>query len=82
MGLPLAEIADANALLNVVWASFAAVVGGTLAFSLAIIGATRFAELRRAGRSTEAGVFAAIGVLGGVLFAGAAVLGLTLMIDK
>jgi hypothetical protein len=80
--MPLAEVVDANALLNVVWASFAAVVGGTISFSMAIIGATRFGELRRAGRPVEAGVFAAIGVVGGLVFVAAAVLGLTLMIDK
>jgi hypothetical protein len=80
--LPLATIVDTDALLNVVWASFAAVVGGTLSFSLAIIGATRFTELRRAGRSAEAGVFAALGIAGGLVFVAAAVLGLVLMIDK
>jgi hypothetical protein len=82
MIVPLAEIVDANALLNVVWASFAAVIGGTISFSMAIIGATRFGELRRAGRPAEAGAFAAIGILGALVFVAAAVLGLTLMIDK
>ena len=80
--IPLAEIVDTNALLNVVWASFAAVVGGTLSFSLAIIGATRFAELRRANRPVEAGMFAALGIAGALVFVAAALLGLTLMIEK
>ena len=82
MDLPIAEIIDGDALLNVVWASFAATVGGTTAFSLAIIGVTRYAEMRRAGRALEAGMFAALGIFGALAFVGSAVFGLALMIDK
>jgi hypothetical protein len=80
--LPIAELVDTDALLNVVWASFAAMIGGTASFSLAIIGATRFTELRREGRTGEAGLFAALGIAGAVLFLGSAVLGLVLMIQE
>ena len=65
---------DTDALLNVVWVSFAAAVGGTAAFSLAIAGAARFVDLRREGRVVEAGLFAAVAglalaiCLGGVVF--------------
>ena len=65
---------DTDALLNVVWVSFAAAVGGTAAFSLAIAGAARFVDLRREGRVVEAGLFAAVTglalaiCLGGVVF--------------
>ena len=65
--MPLgSDLIDVNALLNVVWLSFAAAVGGTAAFSVAILGATRFADLRREGRSVEAGVF---GFVAGVALA-------------
>ena len=42
----LATIVDTSALLKVVAASLVAVVGVTLAVSLAILGATRFADMR------------------------------------
>jgi hypothetical protein len=51
---------DVHALLEVIWVSLAAAVGGTAAFSLAIAGATRFVDRRRQGRVTEAGVFAVV----------------------
>src|SRR2546426_644524 len=57
-----AKLIDANALLNVVWASLVAGVGGTAAFSFAIVGATRFVDMRRSGRAVEAWMFAAVGV--------------------
>jgi hypothetical protein len=53
-----ADLIDVDALLNVVWVSFAAAVGGTAAFSVAILGATRFVDMRREGRGVEAGIFA------------------------
>ena len=49
------KLIDTNALLNVVWVSLVAAVGGTAAFSLAIVGATRFADMRRAGRAWRPG---------------------------
>jgi Na+-translocating ferredoxin:NAD+ oxidoreductase RnfA subunit len=77
-----AQLIDTDALLNVVWVSFAAAIGGTIAFIAALVGATRFAELRREGRSPVAGLYAALGVAGGLVFVGAAVLGVVVMIDK
>ena len=43
----IATIVDWEALLQVIVASLIAGIGATVAFSLAILGATRFAELRR-----------------------------------
>ena len=43
----IATIVDWEALLRVIVASLIAGIGATVAFSLAILGATRFGELRR-----------------------------------
>jgi hypothetical protein len=58
-----ADLIDIDALLSVVWVSFAAAVGGTAAFSIAIAGAARFFDLRRESRTVEAAVFAVVVVL-------------------
>jgi len=44
-------------LLKVVWTSLVAGIGVTIAFSLAIVGGTRFSDRRRDGRAVEAGMF-------------------------
>jgi hypothetical protein len=76
------KLIDTDALLKVVWVSFAAAVGGTAAFSLAIFGAARFADLRRGGRGLEAGMFAVLGGIGlAICFAGVAI-GLYAIINK
>jgi hypothetical protein len=62
----LGTIIDTKALLDVVWVSLAGGVGGTAAFSLALVGATRFSDMRRGGRRTEALTYA---VLTGVALA-------------
>jgi hypothetical protein len=43
----IATVVDWQALLQVIAASLIAGIGATVAFSLAILGATRFADLRR-----------------------------------
>jgi hypothetical protein len=77
-----AKLIDTDALLNVVWVSFAGAVGGTAAFSIAIAGAARFMDLRRDGRRTEAGMFAAIAGLALAVCLGAVVLGLYEIVKK
>jgi predicted transporter len=69
---PLATIVDWSALLDTVWASFAAGVGITFAFSASIYGAVRFAELRRDDRPVAAGLAAGL-MLFGLLFSLAAI---------
>jgi hypothetical protein len=76
------KLVDTHALLNVVWASLAAGVGGTAAFSLAIVGATRFLDLRREGRGAEATIFVLLAVTGVALCVGAVALGLYAIINK
>jgi TRAP-type C4-dicarboxylate transport system permease large subunit len=76
------KLIDADALLKVVWASLAAGVGGTAAFSIAIAGATRFAEMRREGHAAEAAAFALVAAIGLGVCVAAVVLGLYVIIDK
>ena len=71
-----AELIDADALLNVIWVSFAAAVGGTAAFSVAIFGAARFVDLRRDGRVMEAGIFGFVAAVGLTICLGGVALGL------
>ncbi len=59
----VASIVDWQALLETVVASVVAGVGIAIAFSLAIYGATRFAEARRAGASLPTVVAAALTVV-------------------
>jgi hypothetical protein len=76
------KLIDTHALLNVVWVSFAAAVGGTAAFSVVIAGATRFVDMRREGRSAEAGFYAAIAGLALAVCLGTMALGLYEIIKK
>lgn len=59
----LATIVDTQALLKTVIAAFIAGVGVTLIFSLAILGASRFADRSRDGRPAAAIAFGALGVV-------------------
>ena len=59
----LATIVDTAALLKTVVAAFIAGVGVTLIFSLAILGASRFVDLSRDGRSAGAIAFGALAVV-------------------
>jgi hypothetical protein len=77
-----AKLIDTNALLNVLWVSFVAAVGSTAAFSIAIAGATRFVDMRRAGRGAEAGLYAAIAGLALGLILGTMALGIYEIIKK
>jgi hypothetical protein len=78
----LATIVDTKALLDVVWASLAAGVGGTAAFSLALVGATRFSDMRRAGRGAEAVLFGVLGVVSLAVCLGAIAFGFVVIISK
>ena len=59
-----ASVVDWAALGKVVVASLIAGVGVTLCFSLAVAGATRFAEMRRDSRAVEATLYAVLGLAG------------------
>ena len=59
----IATIVDTKALWETVAAAFVAGVGTTIVFSLAILGATRFSDLRRDGRAAEAAWFGVLTAL-------------------
>jgi hypothetical protein len=78
----LATIVDTGALLKTIIASFIAGVGVTLIFSIAILGASRFADMNRDGRPAAAVAFGLLGVAA-LLAAGAAVVvGIIVMTRK
>jgi hypothetical protein len=77
-----ADIVDWTALGKVVFYSFVAGVGVTLCFSLAILGATRFSDMRRDGRAVEAGAFAVFGLAGLAISIAAVVVAIVVMTQK
>jgi hypothetical protein len=78
----LAALVDWDALLKVVAASLGAAVGVTLAFSLAIVGATGVTEARRNGRAGASLAFTVLAVVALLACAGAVALGIALMLSK
>jgi hypothetical protein len=78
----LATVVDTSALGKVILASLAGGIGVTIMVSLALLGAVRFADLRRQGRSVEAGGFAALAALGSAAFVAAVVVGIIVMTSK
>ena len=78
----LATIVDTTALGKVIVGSLVMGIGVTIAFSLAILGSTRFADMRRDERPLEAVVFGAIGILGGLACVAAVVFGIAVMTSK
>jgi hypothetical protein len=75
-------IVDWPALGKVVAASLITGVGITLFFSFAILGATRFAEMRRDQRVAGATVYAMLGALGAVVTVAAVVVAIIVMTHK
>jgi len=78
----IATVVDWAALRDVVVASLAAGVGVTVAFSLAILGLTRFADMRRDGKAVEAWAYAGLAIVGLAVSATAVVYGIVLMTSK
>ena len=78
----ISTIVDTTALWQTVAAAFVAGVGTTVVFSLAILGATRFAEANRQGRSGLAAIFGALAVLGLAATIAAIVIGVVVMTSK
>jgi hypothetical protein len=75
----LATIVDSDALLETVAVSLVAGVGIAIAFSLAIYGAARFAEARRAGASLAAGAAGILAVVALAVCAAAITAGILVM---
>jgi hypothetical protein len=78
----LADAVDWGTLGEVIVFSAVAGVGVTLAYSLAILGATRFAEAQRARREGQAIGWALLGVVGFAVTIAAVVFGIIVMTTK
>ena len=80
---PLADpVVEWSAVLDVVWTSLLAGVGVTAAFALAILGATRTAEMRRGGHAVAAGAYLALLALSLAGVAAAVIFGSVVMTQK
>lgn len=67
-------------LLDLIWVAPLAVIAVAVTFSLALLGATRSGELRRAGNGGAATVYGALGVLAGIAFAAIVVVGVGVIV--
>ncbi len=78
----IATVVDVNALLETILAALVTGIGATVIISLAILGAVRFTDASREGRTVEAAMFGALAVVGTVATVGAAVLAIVVMTTK
>jgi NADH:ubiquinone oxidoreductase subunit 6 (subunit J) len=78
----LGAVVDWDALLDVVIASLVGAIGVTIVFSLGILGATRFAEVRRDEHFAGAIGYAVVAVAGLALTGLAVAVGLIEMLSK
>jgi hypothetical protein len=77
-----APVVDWGALGEVILVSLVGGVGVALAFSLALLGAVRSTERRRAERPFEASLYGVLGLLGLAVTLGALVMGIVVMTTK
>jgi hypothetical protein len=80
--IPAAKIVEWDQLFQVVYTAAAAGIAVAVAFSLAVAGATRFGEERRAGAGVRAAGYAAMAAVGLAICAAAIVLGIIEMTKK
>ena len=78
----LATVVETDALLETVLAAFVAGVGVTLVFSLAILGAARFADMSRDGRPVAAAAFGALALVALAVAAAGVTIGIIVMTSK
>ena len=76
------EVVDWEALLEVVYSALAAGVGVALAFSIAVAGATRFADEMREARAFRATLYGVLAVAGLAVCVAAIALGIIVMTQK
>jgi hypothetical protein len=76
------DIVDWGTLGQVVLYSLGAGVGVGFCFSIAVVGATRFAEARRAGAGGPAALYAVLATAGLAATAAAVVVGIVVMAQK
>jgi hypothetical protein len=77
-----AKVVDWATLGKVVLAALASGVVVAIGFSCTILGAVRYAEMRRAGRPVEAGGYATVGLLGAAVCIALVVGGIIVMTKK
>ncbi|MGH2964293.1 MAG: hypothetical protein ACRDMH_02780 [Solirubrobacterales bacterium] len=80
--MALATVVDWGALLKTIVAAFISGVGVTLIFSVAILGAARFADLSRDGRPVGAAAYVALSVAALAAVGGAVAFGIIVMASK
>lgn len=78
----IATIVDSKALLDTVIASSVAGIATTIIFSLTILGAARFGDASREGRTLEAAFFGVLAAAGALATVGAAVVAVIVMTSK
>ncbi len=78
----LATIVDWTAVFQTIVAAIVSGVGVTLAFSIAVLGATRWVDLSRDGRGAAALAAATVGVVAFAVCIAAIVLGIVVMTTK
>jgi hypothetical protein len=78
----LATVVDWDALVEVIWVSFVAGIGVTAAWAASILGAARWLDFGRNGRTGEAAVFGLLALLGAGVVLAAVVFGVVVMTQK
>jgi hypothetical protein len=78
----IATIVDVDALWETVLGATVAGIGTTFVFSLAILGAARFAQANRDGKALEAGLYGALALIGLAATGAAIVIGVVVMTSK
>ncbi len=73
---------DFDGLGQVIWVSSLASIAVTVLFSIVIYGSIKAGDARRSGQSAPALAYGALAVLAMVVFTGAVVLGVAVMLNK
>jgi hypothetical protein len=73
---------DWGQLFELVWAAAAAGIAIAIAFATLIVGATRASDHRRADRGGVAAAFLVLAAVAAVVFAGAVVFGVSIIVSK
>ena len=78
----LAKIVDVDTLWQTIWSASLAGIGVSVIFAFTVLGLTRSADQRRAGRATAASAYAMLGLMGLVASLGAIAYGIVLITTK
>jgi hypothetical protein len=75
-------VVELGQIVEVIWVSLIAGVGITIAYSLVVYGTSRSAEARRAGRGAASVAYGGLAIVFLIVFLGAVVLGVQIMLSK